>query len=88
MRVYPSRNAFTPESFIKDVPGLCIGKPEFTADNAPWLKEALTELGLTHRHQAFGLRSLVESAFSSFKQRTKIFFNKITVNLKHNKDMG
>jgi hypothetical protein len=23
-------------------------------------------------------------AFSSFKQRTKVFFNKITVNLKHN----
>ena len=87
MKVYPSRNTFTSESFIRDVLRLCDGRPEFIADNAPWLKEALTSLGLTHRHQAFGLRSLVESVFSSFKQRTKIFFNKITVNLKHNKDI-
>jgi hypothetical protein len=28
------------------------------------------------------LRSPIESAFSSFKQRTKTFFNKITVNIK------
>ncbi|MEM2351274.1 MAG: hypothetical protein QXT26_02590, partial [Thermoproteota archaeon] len=44
-------------------------------------------LGLAHHHQARGLRSLIESAFSSFKQRTKIFFNKITVNLKHNPNL-
>jgi transposase-like protein len=84
MRVYPARNSLTTESFIKGVLKYCDGKPEFIVDNAPWLRNALTELGLTHHHQARGLRSLIESAFSSFKQRTKTFFNKITVNLKHN----
>jgi hypothetical protein len=28
----------------------------------------------------FGDRSLIESVYSSFKQRTKIFFNNITLN--------
>ena len=28
----------------------------------------------------FGDRSLIESAYSSFKQRTKVFFNNITSN--------
>ena len=37
-------------------------------------------LGLAYYHQTRGPRSLIESAFSSFKQRTKVFFNKITVN--------
>lgn len=87
MRVYPTRNSFTSESFLKGVLKHCKGKPEFIVDRAPWLKEALMELGLTHQHQTFGLRSLVESSFSSFKQRTKIFFNKITVNLKRNKHL-
>jgi len=84
MRVYPARNSLTTESFIRSVLKYCDGKPEFVVDNAPWLREAITELGLTYHHQARGLRSLIESTFSSFKQRTKIFFNKITVNLKHN----
>jgi len=87
MRVYPSRNMLTSESFLKGVLKHCEGKPEFIVDSAPWLREALVELGLTHQHRTFGPRSLVESSFSSFKQRTKIFFNKITVNLKHNKHL-
>ena len=85
MRVYPTRNILASESFFKSVLKHCEGRPEFIVDNAPWLKDALIELGLAHIHQTIGLRSLIESAFSSFKQRTKIFFNKITVNLKHNK---
>jgi len=84
MRAYPARNSLTSESFLKGVLKHCEGRPEFVVDGAPWLKEALTELGLAYQHQTRGPRSLVESAFSSFKQRTKIFFNKITVNLKHN----
>ncbi|MEM3719364.1 MAG: hypothetical protein QXD45_05030 [Candidatus Bathyarchaeia archaeon] len=50
-------------------------------------KRRLVTLGLAYHHQTRGLRSLIESAFSSFKQRTKIFFNKITVNLKHNPNL-
>ncbi|MEM3666529.1 MAG: DDE-type integrase/transposase/recombinase [Candidatus Bathyarchaeia archaeon] len=85
MRVYPTRNFLTSESFFKGVLKYCEGKPEFIVDSAPWLKDALIELGLNYHHQTRGLRSLIESTFSSFKQRTKIFFNKITVNLKNNK---
>ncbi len=84
MRVYPTRNSLVSESFFMGVLKYCDGKPEFIVDNAPWLKDALTQLGLAYHHQARGPRSLIESAFSSFKQRTKVFFNKITVNLKHN----
>jgi len=87
MRVYPTRNMYTSESFLKGVLKHCEGRPEFIVDRAPWLKESLIELGLTHQHRTFGPRSLVESSFSSFKQRTKIFFNKITVNLKHDKHL-
>jgi len=76
MRVYPSRNIFTSESFLKGVLKHYEGKSEFIADSAPWLKEASLELGLTYQHRTFGPRSLVESAFSSFKQRTEIFFTR------------
>jgi len=85
MRVYPSRNIFASESFLKSVLKHCEGKPRFIVDGAPWLGEASIEMGLTHQQQSFGPRSLVESSFSSFEQRTKIFFNKITANLKHNR---
>ncbi|MBS7635139.1 hypothetical protein KEJ34_06600, partial [Candidatus Bathyarchaeota archaeon] len=44
----------------------------------------LIHLGLEYYHQSFGGRSLAESAFSSLKQRTRAFFNNITVNPKHN----
>lgn len=42
MRVYPARNSLTSESFLKGMLMLCHGKPKFIADNAPWLKDALT----------------------------------------------
>jgi transposase-like protein len=84
MRVYPTRNSLTSKSFLKGVLKYCEGKPEFIVDKAQWLRDALMELGLAYHHQTRGPRSLIESAFSSFKQRTKIFFNKITVNLKQN----
>jgi hypothetical protein len=46
---------------------------------------ALTELGLTPiTTNPEAPRSLIESAFSSFKQRTKVFFNKNNSQLKHN----
>jgi transposase-like protein len=47
MRVYPSRNSLTSESFINGVLKHCDGRPEFIVDNAPWLRHALTGLGLT-----------------------------------------
>ncbi len=87
MRVYPSRSMLAAESFFRQVLKLCYGRPEFIVNKAPWLKQALIHLGLVYHHQAFGGRSLAESAFSSLKQRTRAFFNNITVNPKHNEGM-
>ncbi|MEM3550195.1 MAG: DDE-type integrase/transposase/recombinase [Candidatus Bathyarchaeia archaeon] len=84
MRVCSARNYLTSESFFKSVLKCCKGKPEFIVDRAQWLKDALITFRLAYNHQTRGLRSLIESTFPSFKQRTKIFFKKITVNLKHN----
>jgi len=50
MKVYPTRNSLTSEFFINGVLKYCEGNPEFIVDNAPWLKEALIELGLTCHH--------------------------------------
>mgnify|MGYP001626424506 CR=1 FL=1 len=47
----PTRNSLTSESFFNGVLKYCEGKPEFIVDNAPRLKDALTELGLTHHYQ-------------------------------------
>jgi len=77
----------TARAFSRRVLKLSDGRPEFIVDGAPWLREALIQLGLAYHHQAFRPRSLVESAFSAFKQRTRIFFNKITVNLRYNQHL-
>jgi len=69
MRVYPTRNILASESFFEGVLKYCEGEPEFIVDNAPWLKEALITLGLAHHHQAHGMRSLIESAFSSTREQ-------------------
>jgi transposase-like protein len=44
----PTRNILTTKQFIDEVLNYCIGRPEFIVDNAPWLKHALEELGLTY----------------------------------------
>ena len=87
MRVYPARNSFTSESFLKGVLKHRRGRPRFIVDRAPRLRQALIQLGLNHHHQTFGRRSLAESAFSSLKQRTRTLFNKITVNLRRNQHL-
>ena len=53
MRVYPSRNALAAEQFICEVLKYCDGKPTFVVDNAPWLKQALEEMGLTYNTESF-----------------------------------
>jgi transposase-like protein len=50
----------------------------FVVDGAPWLREVLERLG--YYVESFGERSLVESVYSSFKQRTSAFFNSINSN--------
>jgi len=55
---------------------------EIILDKGPWYRDALQRLGVKFRHESFGERSLVESVFSSFKQRVRIFFCSITVNFR------
>jgi len=83
MKVYSTRNLLTSKIFIIEVLKYCENNPIFIIDNAPWLIEALELLKLSYIKENFGDRSLIESAFSSFKQRTKVFFNKINSNSKN-----
>ena len=81
LRVYSARNSMTSHAFLKRVLSMC--KPEeIVLDKGPWYRDALCRLGVKVRYESFGERSLVESVFSSFKQRAKIFFCSITVNFK------
>jgi len=81
LKVYPTRNALTAYSFLKEVLRMCEVE-ELILDKGPWYKDALQRLGVKFRHESFGERSLVESVFSSFKQRAEIFFCSITVNFR------
>ena len=57
------------------------GVEELILDKGPWYRSALQSLDVNCRHGIFGGRNLVESFFSSFKQKVRIFFSSITVNL-------
>ena len=76
LKVY-CRNALTAYTFLK-VLKMCEVE-EIILDKGPWYRDALQRLGVKFRHESFGERSLVESVFSSFKQRAKIFFCSITI---------
>jgi len=69
MKVYSTRNLLTSKIFIIEVLKYCKNNPIFIIDNAPWFIEALELLKLSYIKENFGDRSLIESAFSSFKQR-------------------
>ena len=79
LKVY-CRNALTAYTFLK-VLKMCEVE-EIILDKGPWYRDALNRLGVKFRHESFGERSLVESVFSSFKQRARIFFCSITVNFR------
>ena len=81
LKVYPARNALTAYSFLKEVLRMCEVE-EIILDKGPWYRDALHRLGVRFKHETFGERSLVESVFSSFKQRARIFFCSITVNFR------
>lgn len=81
LKVYPARNALTAYSFLKEVLRICEVE-ELILDKGPWYRDALQRLGVKFRHESFEERSLVESMFSSFKQRVRIFFCSITVNFR------
>jgi len=80
LRVYPARNTLAAYLFLREVLRRCEVE-EIVLDRGPWYKDALVwVLGLGMRF--FGERSLVESVFSSFKQRVRIFFCSIIVNFR------
>ncbi len=81
LKVYPTRNALTAYSFLREVLRMCEVE-ELILGKGPWYRDALNRLGVKFRHESFGERSLVESVFSSFKQRARIFFCSITVNFR------
>jgi len=87
LKVYPARNALVACTFLKEVLRTCEVE-ELILDKGPWYKDALSRLGVKFRHEAFGERSLVESMFSSFKQRARIFFCSITVNFRKRERRG
>ena len=80
LKVYPTRNALTAYSFLREVLRMCEVE-ELILDKGP-VRGALQRLGVKFRHESFGERSLVESVFSSFKQRARVFFCSITVNFR------
>jgi len=80
MSFFPLRNALTTKIFVKHVLKCCDGSPMLVVDGAPWLREVLERLGLGYYVESFGERSLVESVYSSFKQRTRAFFNSTNSN--------
>ena len=86
LRVYPARNALIAYSLLREVLKMCEVE-EIILDRDPWYRDALSRLGVKFRHESFGERSLVESVFSSFKQRAKIFFCSITVNFRKREKM-
>ncbi len=77
MKVYPTRNWLITRSFVKEVLKYCENESKFVIDKAPWLIKVLISNSST---KGFGKRSLVESVFSSLKQRVKVFLCSITKN--------
>jgi len=53
----------------------------------PWYRDALQRLSVRFRHETLGERSLVESVFSSFKQRAKIFFCSLLISGRERKNL-
>ena len=78
MRVYPTRNILTTVDFFKKI-SRRIRIDGVIVDRGPWYAPALSYLGLTWIHMTHGPRNLIESVFSSFKQRVRIFNCNITV---------
>ncbi len=67
------RSSFHAYFFLKEVPRFCKNKPEVVVDKGLWYIQALNRLGLWYKHETFGRRNSIESLFSQFKYRTKIF---------------
>jgi transposase-like protein len=68
--------------FVKTVLRYCKNKPCFVVDEGPWYTGVFQRLGVRREHETFGRRSKVESVFSSYKQRSRVYFNNFNINFK------
>jgi len=76
-------NYLTTLSFVRNVLKFCKNKPIFLMDKEPWYKGVFERLGVNYIHESFGKRSKVEGVFSSYKQRSRVFFNNFNINFRN-----
>jgi len=53
-------------------------KPIVIVDRGSWYRWALDRLGLEYRYQRFGMRNRVERFFRYLKERTAVFYHKLS----------
>ncbi|MCS7117016.1 MAG: hypothetical protein NZ896_06065 [Nitrososphaerales archaeon] len=64
--------------FLRKVLKMCKNKPLILIDKGPWYHWALNRLGLEYKHERFGMRNRVERFFRYLKERTMVFYNKMS----------
>ena len=57
---------------------LCSNKPMVIIDRGPWYRWALDRLGLEYEYQRFSMKSRVERFFRYLKERTMVFYHKLS----------
>jgi len=68
------RSALNAYIFLKK----CSNKPLVLVDGGPWYPWALERLGLQYIREGFGVRSSVERFFRYLKERTAVFYHKMS----------
>jgi transposase-like protein len=68
-------NAFI---FLKKALKMRTNKPLVIVDRGPWYKWALERLGLEYKYERFGMRNRVERFFRYLKERTMVFYHKMS----------
>jgi len=80
LRAFSSRDYLSTLRFLIEVKDRCKNKDfVIITDRLPCYRIACKRLGINHRNETFGRRSIVESVFSSLKQQTKRFFNNVNI---------
>jgi len=64
--------------FLRKALKMCINKPLVIVDRGPWYPWALERLGLEYKYERFGMRNKVERFFRYLKERTMVFYHKMS----------
>ena len=72
------RSCLNAITFLKKALKLCSNKPLVIVDSGPWYRWALERLGLEYEYQRFGMRNKVERFFRYLKERTMVFYHKMS----------